>query len=106
MSEAGLFSGVGGGGAGGSAALALKCGRCVFAESTKENGTKCLVVTPQAAQKGALTIAAAGADGVVHLKWTHRETGAVEPDGTCPCRIQRIQTHAHTARERTSASRQ
>ena len=77
MSSAGqgLFSA----GGSGSAALALKCGKCVFAEKTKEDGTKCLVVTPTAAEKGELSIAQAGADGVVHLKWTHRETGAVEP---------------------------
>ena len=74
-----MFSGAAGSG---SAALALKCGKCVFAEKTKEDGSKCLVVTPTAAEKGELSIAQAGADGVVHLKWTHRETGAVEPDGT------------------------
>ena len=63
----------------GSSSLELKCGRCTFAPKT-EGAQKSLTITPQADQKGTLSIAPPGQDGVVHLKWTNRETKQVDPD--------------------------
>jgi hypothetical protein len=61
-----------------SSGLQLKCGRCTFA--TKTDGSGAISVTPQAEEKGFLSIAPPGQDGVVHLKWTNRTSNAVEPD--------------------------
>merc|ERR1711871_294833 len=43
-------------------------------------GGKKFRITPVGEDKGVLSISGPGADGLVHLKWKNRESGAVDPD--------------------------